>query len=115
MTKPVQHVQPRRRRLLVIAIVILLVVLDSCRRPADQFLAAVYIFAVRIYQWIGRPLIKTYCVCRYLPTCSEYSIEAVQTHGIRRGLYLTAKRIASCNGTVPLGTWDPVPGPEQAK
>ena len=109
MTKPGQRLQPRRRRLLVIAIVMLLVVLDSFRRPADQFAAAAYILAVRLYQWIGRPLVKPVCTCRYLPTCSEYSIEAVRTHGIRRGLYLTAKRLFSCNGAVPLGTWDPVP------
>jgi putative membrane protein insertion efficiency factor len=112
MTKPGQRLQPRRRRLLVIAIVMLLVVLDSFRRPADQFTAAVYVLAVRIYQWIGRPLVKPVCTCRYLPTCSEYSIEAVKTYGIRRGLYLTAKRLFSCNGTVPLGTWDPVPPPD---
>ena len=90
-------------------------VLDSFRRPAEQFTAAAYILAVRIYQRIGRPLTRPICTCRYLPSCSEYSVEAVQTHGIRRGLYLTAKRLMSCNGRVPLGTWDPVPAPDAVK
>ncbi len=89
-----------------------MIVFDSFRRPADQLTAALYVLLVRIYQWIGRPLTRPICKCRFLPTCSEYSIEAVQTHGIRRGLYLTAKRLMACNGKVPMGTWDPVPAPD---
>ena len=46
--------------------------------------------------------------CRFTPTCSQYGIEAIQTHGCIKGLLLTAWRIARCN---PLGRWgvDPVP------
>ncbi|MBE3096418.1 MAG: membrane protein insertion efficiency factor YidD [Planctomycetes bacterium] len=47
--------------------------------------------------------------CRYRPTCSEYSIEAVGRFGIRRGLVLTARRVMSCRPPVPRGTFDPVP------
>ena len=101
----------RRFRLAAFAAAIVLVLLDSSRRPADQYTASAYVGAVRAYQAVGRPIIKPFCQCRYLPSCSEYSIEAVQTHGIRYGLYLSARRIASCNGSVPLGTWDPVPPP----
>ena len=45
--------------------------------------------------------------CRFTPTCSQYGIEAIQTHGCVKGLLLTAWRIARCN---PLGRWgfDPV-------
>ena len=45
---------------------------------------------------------------RFTPTCSQYGIEAIQTHGCIKGLLLTAWRIARCN---PLGRWgfDPVP------
>ena len=48
--------------------------------------------------------------CRFTPTCSEYAIEAIQTHGCVKGLLLAAWRIARCN---PLGRWgyDPVPAP----
>ena len=91
------------------ALLILLAVLDSYRRPADQVTAATYIAAVRVYQWLGRPVVKPFCTCRYLPSCSEYSVEAVQTYGIRYGLYLTVRRVFSCNNTVPLGTWAPCP------
>lgn len=46
--------------------------------------------------------------CRFTPTCSQYGIEAIQTHGCIKGLLLAAWRIARCN---PLGRWgfDPVP------
>jgi uncharacterized protein len=47
--------------------------------------------------------------CRYTPTCSVYSIQAVEKHGIRRGLVLSAKRLLSCDRSVPSGTPDPVP------
>ena len=89
--------------------------LDSYRQPADQYTAAAYVAAVRVYQTYGRPIVKPFCTCRYVPSCSEYSAEAVQTHGIRCGLWLTARRIASCNGSVPLGTPDPVPPPNEWK
>lgn len=46
--------------------------------------------------------------CRYYPTCSEYSIEAVREYGVRRGLVLTVTRIKSCTINVPLGTHDPL-------
>ena len=99
----------RRFWIAALAALVVLVSLDSSRPPADQYTADAYVGAVRVYQAVGRPVIKPVCKCRYYPSCSEYSVEAVQTHGIRYGLFLTARRIASCNGSVPLGTWDPVP------
>ena len=46
----------------------------------------------------------------FSPSCSQYAIEAIQTHGCIKGLLLAAARIARCN---PLGRWgyDPVPEP----
>lgn len=46
--------------------------------------------------------------CRYLPTCSEYAVEAVSRYGAARGGWLAAKRLLRCN---PLfkGGYDPVP------
>jgi putative membrane protein insertion efficiency factor len=87
-------------------------VLDTLRPPADQLTGRGYIACVRLYQHWGRPLLAGSVRCRYCPTCSEYSIEAVQKHGIRRGLVLTARRIQSCRTSVPYDTPDPVPDPE---
>ncbi len=46
--------------------------------------------------------------CRFLPTCSEYAMQAIQTHGVLKGGLLSLWRILRCN---PLGRYgyDPVP------
>ncbi len=68
-----------------------------------------YVGAVHLYQTLGRPVLQGRVVCRFTPSCSDYSIEAVQRHGIRWGLVLTVKRLSACNHDTPLGTYDPVP------
>ena len=83
--------------------------LDSLRRPDQQLTAWFYVGAVHGYQHYGRPLSRKFIVCRYVPTCSEYSIQAVEKYGIRRGLLLSFERLISCTTSVPLGTLDPVP------
>ena len=82
---------------------------DVSRRPDRQLSALSYVGCVRVYQVIGRPLLKGKVACRYRPTCSDYSIAAVRRHGTLRGLALTYKRIRSCTNDVPMGTIDPVP------
>jgi putative membrane protein insertion efficiency factor len=99
--------------LIMLSIVILFAVLDSCRSPTNQVTGHLYVTGVHVYQAIGRPLLKGRIQCRYQPTCSEYSIEAVREYGIRRGLLLTMKRINSCTSKVPLRTHDPLmPAPK---
>lgn len=65
-----------------------------------------FIFLVKLYQWIISPL--TPDTCRYSPTCSHYTIEALQKHGLLKGSWLAIKRISNCN---PWGSsgYDPVP------
>ncbi|MBO7097691.1 MAG: membrane protein insertion efficiency factor YidD [Alphaproteobacteria bacterium] len=46
--------------------------------------------------------------CRFTPTCSQYMIEAIQTHGALKGLYLGIKRILKCHPWGKSG-YDPVP------
>jgi uncharacterized protein len=95
--------------LAVLLLVAALAAIDSYRRPSAQVTARLYIAGVQLYQAVGRPLLKGHIRCRYRPTCSEYSIEAVSKHGIKRGPLLTVKRIDSCRTNVPMGTLDPVP------
>lgn len=46
--------------------------------------------------------------CRFHPTCSQYGLEAIETHGAMKGGYLTIKRILKCHPFHP-GGFDPVP------
>jgi len=46
--------------------------------------------------------------CRFQPTCSQYSIDAISKHGIYTGIYLSIKRILRCHPLTP-GGYDPVP------
>jgi putative membrane protein insertion efficiency factor len=47
-------------------------------------------------------------VCRFVPSCSDYALEALENFGARRGLALTARRLARCRPGGPFGL-DPVP------
>lgn len=95
--------------LAILAVLCALVWLDSTRAPANQITARFYIGGIHLYRVIGHPLLEGRVKCRYRPTCSEYSIEAVQEYGIRRGLVMTVRRIKSCTRAVPMGTPDPLP------
>lgn len=61
---------------------------------------------IRFYQLAISPMLPS--SCRYTPTCSQYSIEAIKKHGPLRGLWLSIKRILSCNPWGGSG-YDPVP------
>ena len=75
-------------------------------KTIKTIIISILIFLIKIYQWFISPLLKTNC--RYLPTCSEYSIESLKKHGIIKGIYLSLKRILNCH---PFGDegFDPVP------
>ena len=65
---------------------------------------------IRLYQkWISPSLGHR---CRFTPTCSNYAIQAIQTHGCIKGLILGIWRIARCN---PLCRWGYDPVPEKGK
>ena len=80
---------------------------DSFRQPSHEMSVRLHVGAVHLDQRFGRPMLRGYVTCRYRPTCSEYSIEAVGKYGIRRGLVMTFRRIASCTRSVAPGTFDP--------
>ncbi|WP_084301545.1 membrane protein insertion efficiency factor YidD [Desulfonatronovibrio hydrogenovorans] len=66
----------------------------------------IFIKLITLYQTALSPLFP--CVCRFQPTCSEYSREAIQAHGAIKGLALTIFRLARCNPLFKAGL-DPVP------
>ncbi|AYN20686.1 membrane protein insertion efficiency factor YidD [Alcaligenes aquatilis] len=70
------------------------------------FLASVLILLVRGYQLFISPLLGPRC--RFYPTCSQYAIQALQTHGPLKGSWLAARRIVRCHPWHP-GGHDPVP------
>ena len=82
---------------------------DACRPPARQVSVRLFRFGVAEYRAHLRPLTSRFIRCRFNPTCSGYSLQAVERFGIARGLVLSAHRIWRCRGSVPLGTYDPVP------
>ena len=87
-------------------------IFDWTRAPGDQLSVAVYERAVvSPYRWLVRPVMSTFVRCRYRPTCSQYSIEAVRAYGFPKGFWMTTKRLFRCMPWVPLGTHDPVPAP----
>jgi len=71
-----------------------------------KLLSGFFILLVKVYQYTLSPYIGRQC--RYTPTCSNYSIEAFRKHGPFKGLYLTIKRVISCNPWGGHG-YDPVP------
>ena len=74
-----------------------------------NFLTQILIKLIKGYKYLVSPLLGH--SCRYLPTCSEYSIEALQTFGFFKGTYISIKRILSCHPIKFLGGgegFDPV-------
>jgi uncharacterized protein len=65
------------------------------------------ILLVRGYQRVLSPLKPP--TCRFLPTCSSYTIEALQRHGVVKGGWIATKRICRCHPWGGHG-YDPVPG-----
>lgn len=72
----------------------------------SKLLGSFFIFLIRVYQYTLSPFLGK--SCRYTPTCSVYSIEAIKKHGPFKGGWFSVKRIASCNPWGGSG-YDPVP------
>ena len=60
---------------------------------------------INLYQLLPGPWHNS---CKYIPTCSNYGIEAIKEYGSLKGGYLTIKRILKCN-PISKGGYDPVP------
>ena len=69
-----------------------------------KIITNILIKLIKVYKFFISPLLGN--SCRYLPTCSEYSIEALKTYGLFKGSYMSLKRIFSCHPIKFLGGGD---------
>lgn len=83
--------------------------LDGCapgHAPGEGIAVRIALGAIRAYQLALSPLFAG--SCRYYPSCSAYTAEAVRTHGVLRGAWLGMRRLARCHPFGGSGV-DPVP------
>jgi putative membrane protein insertion efficiency factor len=106
----------RRRRIVLIAAAVLAIaaLCDWIRPPNRQVSVVLYnTIVIKGYRLLLQPLGKHIVRCRFRPTCSVYSEQAMLTHGFPKGVWLTTWRLFRCMPWVPFGTEDPVPPVEQ--
>ncbi|MDR0379315.1 MAG: membrane protein insertion efficiency factor YidD [Candidatus Accumulibacter sp.] len=65
-----------------------------------------FLFLIRCYRYAVSPLLGRNC--RFFPTCSDYTAQAIEKHGAYRGLRLGIGRICRCHPWNP-GGFDPIP------
>jgi len=70
-----------------------------------QAIKLVVLHLLRAYKWLLSPLLPP--ACRYVPTCSEYAMEAAERHGVLRGGAMALWRVLRCHPFVQ-GGYDPV-------
>ena len=76
-------------------------------------LKKIFLFIITLYQRLVSPYLPQ--SCRFQPTCSEYAKEAIEKHGIIKGVTLASKRLTKCHPIKFLGGsegYDPVPKKE---
>jgi putative component of membrane protein insertase Oxa1/YidC/SpoIIIJ protein YidD len=95
--------------LLVAALLWSALLVDANRKPSQQYSVKAWSAFIHGYRSTLRLAIANVVRCRFDPSCSHYSEEAVRRFGIARGLLLTAQRLARCTGAQPFGTSDLVP------
>ena len=74
-----------------------------------SWLQALALAAIRFYQVALRPVNPW--GCKFHPSCSHFALEAIERHGLRRGLRLTGGRLLRCRPG-SFGGYDPVPVPK---
>lgn len=89
--------------------VVVLFLVDGFRPPPRQLSALAYVWLVHEYQEYVSPTLSRRIHCRFIPSCSAYSSEAVRRYGIIRGGALTVERLMRCNPWQRPDTVDPVP------
>jgi putative membrane protein insertion efficiency factor len=80
------------------------VALSPARAVRAALLGLIRLYQLTLSPWLGRQ-------CRYEPSCSRYATEAIERFGVRRGVWLAAKRLGRCHPWGRSG-YDPVPAAE---
>lgn len=76
----------------------------------EQWISTLLVLLIQGYQLLISPIFGP--SCRYLPSCSEYAMDAIRIHGPRRGSWLAVRRIGRCHPFHRSG-YDPVPEGDQ--
>lgn len=75
-------------------------------RPVGSGAARGVIWVIQLYRHMVSPLRPA--TCRFIPTCSQYAVEALGEYGLLRGGWLSVLRLCKC-GPWHKGGWDPIP------
>jgi uncharacterized protein len=74
--------------------------------PKNERMKDFFLFLIRVYKKIFSPFLGRHC--RFWPTCSDYTAQAIEKYGAAKGLWLGAKRLFKCH-PFHAGGVDPVP------
>jgi putative membrane protein insertion efficiency factor len=107
-------IRKRKRRSWIVSIVAFVLataaICDWTRPPREQISVALYQrLVLGGHRLLLKPLSDRFIHCRFQPSCSHYSEEAMLAHGFPKGLWLTTSRLFRCMPWTPAGTRDPVP------
>ena len=75
-------------------------------RLVNRMAAGLVLVAIRGYQLVLSPVLGP--ACRFYPSCSEYTAQAIQKYGFGKGVYLGVRRLLRCHPFHP-GGFDPLP------
>ncbi len=88
---------------------------DKIYLPVHKLILHILVFIIKMPIIIYRHTFSYFVGhnCRFYPTCSSYSLEAINSHGVLEGIILSIKRLARCHPWSNHSGVDPVPSPHR--